>query len=488
MSMEASSVSSAARTDSAPCSLFQGVRDGAGFSDGFRNLLRELYEVLLRIARRHSVWVIGFSGGKDSTLLLHLVTEYLCAAARRGDPTPKRVVTVYNDTLVELPPVHEWAVEVLDAWRVFMRRNLSAYGISARYVVTRPRITDTFYWRLFVRGYPAPNFKFRWCTELFKIQPARRFLEQLARDELGPGETAALLVGSRDDESAARKRSNTARAIAACPVGGCFESFLLSTDYPRARKYAVLRFWREGQVWSFLAQYEPPWRLEGGPGYDRLFALYGRLPSGLLVRELPSSGSRRRNSKPRHGCWMCTVSKYHLGFQMLKTVFNDEYEGSLELLWILRRIYRIVTDDPGLRMEKRSGRLGPLTADARGLLHSLMGVVAETRYGKRLLYGLFDEFRISPKEKRSTYYFFYELASRDPAEAFRRINELEARYALRRRILGVTVFTVAELEKWVSGTPEEHLADVLKAMHVDKLKKELSESVNELLVSAEKLA
>ena len=48
-------------------------------------------------------WIVGFSGGKDSTLVAHLVVEHLLSVPRSERIRPVHVVA--NDTLVESPLV-----------------------------------------------------------------------------------------------------------------------------------------------------------------------------------------------------------------------------------------------------------------------------------------------------------------------------------------------------------------------------------------------
>jgi DNA sulfur modification protein DndC len=48
-------------------------------------------------------WIIGFSGGKDSTVVAHLVFEHLLTLAPSERKRPVHIVS--NDTLVESPLV-----------------------------------------------------------------------------------------------------------------------------------------------------------------------------------------------------------------------------------------------------------------------------------------------------------------------------------------------------------------------------------------------
>jgi DNA sulfur modification protein DndC len=67
--------------------------------DKLRAVRRELRDEYLQ--PHNKPWIIGFSGGKDSTLLAHLVLECLLAVA--PDQRERRVYLVSNNTLVESP-------------------------------------------------------------------------------------------------------------------------------------------------------------------------------------------------------------------------------------------------------------------------------------------------------------------------------------------------------------------------------------------------
>ena len=64
-------------------------------------------------------WIVAYSGGKDSTLLLHLVWE--TAAAMAGAELRRPIYVVSNDTLVESPLVIR-----------HLRQSLSVIGAAAR--------------------------------------------------------------------------------------------------------------------------------------------------------------------------------------------------------------------------------------------------------------------------------------------------------------------------------------------------------------------
>ena len=102
---------------------------------------------------------IGFSGGKDSTVVCHLVFEHLLSLPRSDRRRPVHIVT--NDTLVESPLV----IAHIEAATNEIRRAAEVFGLPIYVQVTRPDDDHTFWVSLIGRGYPSPNRNFRWCTD-----------------------------------------------------------------------------------------------------------------------------------------------------------------------------------------------------------------------------------------------------------------------------------------------------------------------------------
>ena len=57
-------------------------------------------------------WIIGFSGGKDSTAMLQLV--WLALKRIPSELRTRKIYVVCNDTLVENPIIVEYVFEVLE--------------------------------------------------------------------------------------------------------------------------------------------------------------------------------------------------------------------------------------------------------------------------------------------------------------------------------------------------------------------------------------
>ena len=231
-------------------------------------------------------WIIGYSGGKDSTLVAHLVFEMLMALPPSQRSRPVHIVS--NDTLVESPLVVRHLVESLGE----IGDAAGAFGLPVVTKITRPAPDQSFWVNLIGRGYPSPNRSFRWCTDRMKIQPTSRYIKSQVDDA---GEVI-LLLGVRRSESATRS-GTVGRYDTGCRLHrhgdlvGCmvFRPIVeLSTD----------------DVWEFLAINPPPW----GGSYQKLIQLYrdaagGECPVVTQKSDAPSCGT----TSSRFGCWTCTV-------------------------------------------------------------------------------------------------------------------------------------------------------------------------------------
>ena len=250
--------------------------------DTIRHVLRMEYR------KRHGYpWIVAYSGGKDSTLLLQMVWEIV--AELPAQQQKRRVLVVGNDTLVESPLVIRHLRESLGVIGSAAERE----GLPIETEITEPCIDQTFWVNVIGRGYIPPTRNFRWCTDRMKILPTNRLLERITRDAKG----TVLLIGSRRAESQNRRRAMHRRKVSASrmnphgSVAGC-------------RMFAPLADLNDNDVWITLMQRRPPW----GGTHRRLITLYrnaggGECPLVMTKEQAPSCGS----SSPRFGCWTCTV-------------------------------------------------------------------------------------------------------------------------------------------------------------------------------------
>ncbi len=339
--------------------------DGTVCLDAIRAELLDEYQ------QNHAApWIIGYSGGKDSTLVTHLVFEMLMAL-----PPSERVRQVHvvaNDTLVESPLVVGHIVESLRE----IGGAAEAFGLPLATTITRPERDQSFWVNLIGRGYPSPNRSFRWCTDRMKIQPTSRYIKSHV-DQAGE---VILLLGVRRSESATRsgmvgRYDNGDRLHRHSDLVGCmvFRPIVeLSTD----------------DVWEFLALNPPPW----GGSYDKLIQLYrdaagGECPVVTQKSDAPSCGT----TSSRFGCWTCTVVDKDRSLEGFVESGFEEFGPLLDF----RDWLALIRNDPDRRQARRrnghittkqSGTLipGPFTLRARAeILERLQAL--EERTGQTLI-------------------------------------------------------------------------------------------------------
>lgn len=154
-------------------------------------LTREIKELYLD---SDNGFVVGWSGGKDSSAVLQLVWN-----AVKQIPVEQRHKTIYvisTDTRVENPIVAAWVRQSHQR----MKQAAAEQQMPIEPHLLYPDLKDTFWVNLIGKGYPAPRQKFRWCTERLKIHPANHFIRDKVREN---GETI-LVLGTRKAESAKR--------------------------------------------------------------------------------------------------------------------------------------------------------------------------------------------------------------------------------------------------------------------------------------------
>ena len=115
-------------------------------------------------------WVIGYSGGKDSTMVVQLTYEML--SRLNPEERDKKIHVLSTNTMVESPAIIK---RLKNTCHLLEKRALdNKYPIEIK--LLKPEITDTFWVNVIGRGYPAPNKWFRWCTDRLKIKPMNKHI------------------------------------------------------------------------------------------------------------------------------------------------------------------------------------------------------------------------------------------------------------------------------------------------------------------------
>lgn len=286
------------------------VFEADGFSPTVAERKREIRELYLS---DRVPWVVGYSGGKDSTAVLQLI--WMAISELDPSDRTKPIHVISTDTLVENPVVAAWVSRSLDR----MREAATDQQMPIQPHRLTPTVTDSFWVNLIGRGYPAPRHKFRWCTYRLKIQPSNRFIREVVREN---GETI-LVLGTRKAESSAR-----AHAMAQHETRAVRERLTPNAALHNSLVYTPIEDWTTDDVWAFLMREPNRW---GHDNKDLLNMYRGASEDGEcpIVMDLntPSCGNSR------FGCWVCTLVDEDKS--MAAMIRNDEEkEWMLPLLEI----------------------------------------------------------------------------------------------------------------------------------------------------------
>lgn len=260
-------------------------------SDKIQAVIDEIIDQYLYDENTDRPWIIGFSGGKDSTVLLMLVWKALEQIKELSGLVKRDIYVVCNDTMIENPVITEYVFRVLDD----IEKASVQQGMPIRVVKTNPKLEESFWVNLIGRGYPAPNNSFRWCTDRLKIRPTARFiLEQV--DEKGE---AIILIGTRSDESASR-----ARSIKKHHRHG--KRLRRHPSHHNTYVYAPIKDLMLEEVWYLINTINSPW----GSSNEELFQIYSDASADDY--ECPTMVANKNHKscgQSRFGCWTCTVVK-----------------------------------------------------------------------------------------------------------------------------------------------------------------------------------
>lgn len=305
-------------------------------------------------------WVIGFSGGKDSTTVLQMVFYALCDLPKRK--LSKEIHVISNDTLVENPAIVRHVNEQLEKVKTAGKTKLFKHNPELFNVArVTPKLEDTFWISLIGKGYPPPNRWFRWCTERLKIKPTNSYI----LNAVNKHGHAIILLGTRKSESAHR-----AATMNNYDKGRRLRKHSLS----RAFVYAPIADLSNHEVWSYLLQCRNPW----GGSNRKLLGLYQNACSGGECPFIIETGTQSCG-KSRFGCWVCTVVDRDKSMENL--VENGE-KWMEELMHFRNWLYNIGRQTNQLLPEHldSSVKFGPLLFRTRWqILNKLLNIQERLR-------------------------------------------------------------------------------------------------------------
>jgi len=228
-------------------------------------------------------WVIGLSGGKDSTCVTQMV--YYMLKGLSPEKRNKEVHILSADTLVESPIIELRIKNICK--KIEKQAKKDALPIKVK--ILRPELNDTFWVNLIGRGYPSPNRWFRWCTDRLKINPMTKYTIEQVKEN---GEVI-ILLGARKSESGTRAQTMGKYEI---------EDFKLRkhSSIPGAYIYTPIEDWDYRDVWAYLLQVPSPWR-DNNRDLITFYRKVNRECPLVIDKSTPACGGSR------FGCWVCTV-------------------------------------------------------------------------------------------------------------------------------------------------------------------------------------
>lgn len=255
-------------------------------------------------------WMIGYSGGKDSTAAVQLVWM---AIEQLPERDRKKTIHIMNtDTLVESPVVSKWVDKSLKS----MKDETEKKGLP--FVPTKliPDYNNTFWVNLIGRGYPFPRMKYRWCTDRLKIQPVNNFI----KNKIAEHGEIILVLGTRKQESTRRNRTMTnleKRRVRE----------LLSPNPTLANElvFSPMEDWSDDDVWSFLLQYKNPWNYSN---MDLMTMYRGATADNECPLQVDKSAPTC--GKSRFGCWVCTMVEKDKSMEAM--ILNDQEKEWMSIL------------------------------------------------------------------------------------------------------------------------------------------------------------
>ncbi len=269
--------------------MFQPIK-----SKRISNVIDEITDQYMFANDLHRPWIIGFSGGKDSTVLLTLVWIAIRRIRENVDipfQLKRPIYVVCNDTMVENPIITAYVETVL----IDIERSAREQDLPIFIKKTTPKLDESFWINVIGKGYPVPNSTFRWCTDRLKIRPTSKFLHEQI-DEKGE---AIVLLGTRYEESQRRELSMKKHERA----GERLSKHVLDAN---TWVFAPIKELLLEEVWYIINTIPSPWNFDN----NILFQIYAdasaddyECPTVVTNKEHKSCG------QSRFGCWTCTVVK-----------------------------------------------------------------------------------------------------------------------------------------------------------------------------------
>ena len=158
-------------------------------------------------------FIVAFSGGKDSQVLLDLVTIAL---------EPNQYKVIFTDTTMELPQTYE-TVKITE-------KHYKKVYKDFKITTVRNPIDAEELWRTF----GSPSMNFRWCCSVYKTSPVMNYLKSINNNKMPK---IILFNGVRAEESSKRaEHTRIAHGV----------------KHQSQTNVEVIKFWNDFEVYLYL--------------------------------------------------------------------------------------------------------------------------------------------------------------------------------------------------------------------------------------------
>lgn len=314
--------------------------------------------IINEIISNSSTWLLGYSGGKDSTALLILTIRAIESFKKLPDGF--KLIVIYCDTGVEIPTVRDLTKKQISKFRTYCKLK----KIPVIFKVSRPRVEDSFFVKVIGRGYVPPTNKFRWCTDRLRISPVERIIKRHVNSD----SRTRILLGVRNGESLERDRVIKKHKK---------DKYLLTQAVTKRTIFAPIIDLTVTDVWNTIIESDC---ILKGLQY-KLLAQYRNASGECPMIKDPNSSPCAQG---RFGCWTCTVVRKD------KSVTNLIESGENQLLPLLefRNWLAEVRNLSSYREPlRRNGSLGPGPFKMKARRKILLSLKeTEKRSGMKLIF------------------------------------------------------------------------------------------------------
>lgn len=313
---------------------------------------RSAIELIKKVYYQDDVpWYVGFSGGKDSSVLVKLIFN----ALKECSSLHKKVTILYCDTGVEIPTMRKLVIATLRR----LRNDAHKLDLPIELKIARPRLADRYFVKVIGRGYPPPTNKFRWCTDRLRINPINAIINAQRTNKI-------IALGVRLGESSERDKTIFRHSTEN-------RYFLRQRGSSTSKIFSPIIDFSVKDVWSVLADLPFPEAIDA----KRLAKIYKDAGSECpIIRD--SKGTPC--GQGRFGCWTCTVVRKD---KSVTSLVEEGYDNLAPLLSFRNWLMQIRDNKDYRASYRRNGvkGLGPITLKGRkAILKKLLKAQQESRY------------------------------------------------------------------------------------------------------------